>query len=115
VIDVTHQGPVGARLEIVRGTEGVDVRHVPPRTTLLVQTVNSVYRVVITHGPEVCIQGGVVFPEPTVAWLVGSASVPGGWLKVGWIGTGFRIELRSGDHRIVTSLVRAIAIERPAG
>jgi hypothetical protein len=95
-------------LRVVSGGKGLYLCHLPPRTTLLVRTLNSLYRIVITHAPEVCIQGGAFFPEPTSAWVVGSSSVPGGPLKVGWIGIGLRIELRSGDQYVVTSAVHAI-------
>lgn len=93
---------------------GVDLYDLPPRTTLIVRTLNSLYRVVVTRGREVRIQGGALFPELTPAWIVGSSRVPGGWLKRGWIGVGLRIELRSGDQRVVTSSVRAITTEPPA-
>ena len=54
--------------------KGVDVRHLPPFTTLLVWTMNSLYRVVITQQPEVIVQGGVFFPDPTSAYLDGADS-----------------------------------------
>jgi hypothetical protein len=107
---LTDQNAGGGFLEIEGGSEGVDVFDLPPCTSFVVWTVNSRYRVVSMHRPEVCIQGGVCFPEPTAARLVGSSSVPGGPLRVGWIGIGFRIELRSRDHYVVTSPVRAIAV-----
>jgi hypothetical protein len=53
--------------DVVNDIKGVDVRHLPPFTTLLVRTMNSLYRVVITHQPEVFVQGGVFFPDPTSA------------------------------------------------
>ena len=48
--------------DVVNDIKGVDVRHLPPFTTLLVRTMNSLYRVVITQQPEVFVQGGVFFP-----------------------------------------------------
>ena len=48
--------------DVVNDIKGVDVRHLPPFTTLLVRTMNSLYRVVITQQPEVIVQGGVFFP-----------------------------------------------------
>jgi hypothetical protein len=101
-------------VEIVSGGEGVFLCHLPPRTSLLVLTVNSLYRMVIGRPPQVYVQGGAFFPEPTAARLVGSSRFPGGWLKVGWIGIGRRIELRSRDQYVVTSPVRAITTDPPA-
>ena len=93
--------------------EGVHLRHLPPLTTLLVRTMNSLYRVVITQGPEVYIHGGAFFPNPTWACLDG-ASIGGNYLKVGWIGIGLRMEIRSEGRRIITSPVQAIITEPPS-
>ena len=100
-------------LKIVGGGEGVSLCHLAPCTSLLVWTLNSLYRMVIMHPPEVWVRGGAFFHEPTTARLVGSSSVPGSWLKVGWIGVGLRIELRSRDQYVVTSPVRAISRTDP--
>jgi hypothetical protein len=97
----------------VSSGEGVSVRHLAPSTSLLVWTLNSLYRMVIMQSPEVSVQGGAFFPEPAAARLVGSSLHPGGWLKVGWIGIGLRIELRSGSQYVVTSPVRAITSTDP--
>ena len=104
---------LGGFLEIVSSSDGVYLCHLAPCTSLLVWTLNSQYRMVIMHPPDVCVQGGVFFPEPTAARLVGASRVPGGWLKVGWIGVGLRIELRSRDQYVVTSPVRAITRTDP--
>lgn len=104
---------LGGFLEIVSSGVGVDLCHLAPCTSLLVWTLHSQYRMVITHPPEVYVQGGVFFPEPTAARVVGSSGVPGGWLKPGWIGVGLRIELRSRDQYVVTSPVLAITRTDP--
>jgi hypothetical protein len=111
---LTRQNTLGAFVEIVSGGEGVYLCQLPPCTTLLVWTLNSLYRMVIGRPPEVCVQGGAFFPEPTAARLVGSSRFPGGWLKVGWIGTGLRIELRSRDQYVVTSPVVAVTTDPSA-
>lgn len=87
--------------------------HLEPCTSLLVWTQNSLYRMVVMHPPEVFIRGGIFFPEPTAARLLGSSRIPGGGLKLGWIGVGFRIELRAGSQYVVTSPVRAITRSDP--
>ncbi len=93
--------------------EGVHLGDLPPLTTLLVRTMNSLYRVVITQGPEVYVHGGAFFPDPTWAYLDG-VSIGGSSLKVGWIGVGLRMEIRTGSLRILTSPVCAITAERPS-
>jgi hypothetical protein len=96
--------------EVVDDTAGVRLRDLPPFTTLLVRTKNSLYRVVITHWPEVYIQGGAFFPHPTWAYIDG-ATLGGSCLRVGWIGVGLLLEIRSGGRHIITSPVRAITTE----
>ena len=93
---------------------GLHLRDVPPSTTLLVRTSNSLYRVVVTDWPEVYVQGGAFFPDPTVA-SIGGASLRGHGLKVGWIGAGLSMEIHSGGRHIITSRVLAITTEQPSG
>ena len=100
--------------DVMNDIKGVDVRHLPPFTTLLVWTMNSLYRVVITQQPEVIVQGGVFFPDPTSAYLDG-ASIGGSFLKVGWIGVGLLMQIRWGDRLTITSPVCAITTEQASG
>jgi hypothetical protein len=97
--------------EVVDGIKGVDLRDLPPFTTLLVRTVNSVYRVVLTPGPKVYVQGGAFFPDPTSAYVDG-ASIGGSCVKVGWIGLGLLVQFRTGDRCVITSPVRGITTEQ---
>jgi hypothetical protein len=97
--------------DVVEDNAGVHLCDLPPSTTLLVRTMNSLYRIVIAHWPEVYVQGGAFFPDLTAAYLDG-ASLGGSCLKVGWIGVGLLVEIRSGGHRILTSRVRAIVTEQ---
>jgi len=99
--------------DVVENIKGLHLRNLPPFTTLLVRTMNSSYRVVITHWPEVYVQGGAFFPDPTSAYLDG-ANI-GGSLRAGWIGVDLSVEFRSGGRRIVTSRVRAITTEQAPG
>ena len=101
-------------VDAVDEADGVHLRHLPPLTTLLVHTRNSQYRLVVTQGTAVFVQGGAFFPDPTPAHLDG-ASIGGSCLKVGWIGVGLLMEIRAGGRRIITSPVRAIYTEPPAG
>lgn len=92
---------------------GVHLRDLPPFTILLVRTLNTLYRVVVTQWPEVYVQGGTFFPDPTVAHVDGS-SFGGSCLRVGWVSAGLRVEIRSGGRRITTSPVVAITTEEPS-
>jgi hypothetical protein len=100
--------------DVVNDIEGVDVRYLPPFTTLLVRTMNSLYRVVIAQQPEVFVQGGVFFPDPTPAYLDG-ASIGGSSVKVGWIGVGLMMQIRRGNRLVITSPVCEISAEQPSG
>ena len=99
---------------VVDDIEGVQLRHLPPLTTLLVRTTNSLYRVVITEAPQVYVQGGAHFPDPTSAWL-DATSIGGTGLTADWIGLGLLVQIRAQDRCIMTSPVLGIAAERLSG
>ena len=99
-------------VDLIDPVGAVHVRQLPPWTTLLVWTQNSLYRLVVTDGSNVFVQGGAFFPQPTAALLNG-ASLGGNVLKVGWLGVGLLMEFRVGPRRIVTSAIRAISTEPP--
>ena len=88
---------------------GVLVRNLARLTELIVQTGNTRYRVVVSDGADVVVQGGTFFPDPTHGRIVGS-SFSGTFLKVGWIGVGFCMEIVADGRRIVTTAVKSIAI-----
>ena len=81
-------------------------------TTLVVRTDNSVYRIMILkpHACEVLVQGGKFFPKHTRACLSGS-TFGGSRLKMGWVGLGLHVEFHDGGQWIITSRVRAFAVE----
>src|SRR5678809_282315 len=76
----------------MQSVEGVELCELEPMTTVLVWTWNSLYRVVVSEGSDVLVQGGLLFPQPTPAHVDG-ASTGGGPLKIGWIGLGLMMEL----------------------
>jgi len=92
--------------------KGVAIQSLDSGTTLIVQTRNSQYRVVVLDGTELSVlfKGGAVFQEATEVHL-GGASAGGSLLKTGWIGVGLRMEMWVGARRIITSPVRSITIE----
>ena len=92
--------------------DGVSLADLEPLTTLLVRTANSLYRIIVLRGETVLIKGGRSFPEITRGDLF---SFGVNVVRFGWIGVGFRMEIHSGDHCVVTSPVRGFAIEsRPS-
>jgi len=97
--------------DLLDDTAGVHLCDLPPFTTLLVWTRNSLYRVVVTQWPEVYVQGGAFFPDPTLAHVDG-ASIGGSCLRVGWISAGLFVEIRSGGRHIITSPVLAVTTEQ---
>ena len=97
--------------DLVDDTVGVHLCDLPPFTTLLVWTMNSLYRVAVIRWPEVYVQGRAFFPDPTLAYVDG-ASFGGGCLRVGWISAGLFVEIRSGGRQIITSPVVAITTEQ---
>ena len=94
-------------LDVIADVECVRLSDLPPFTTLLVRTVNSRYRVVITQEGNASVQGGAFFPEPTPVHLDG-ASIGGRSLRVGYICVGLLVEIRADGRRILTSPVQAI-------
>ncbi len=99
----------------VSQTDGIGLIEVDAFTTLVVRTDNSVYRITILtpHLREVLVQGGKFFPERTRACLSGS-NFGGSCLKIGWVGLGLHMEFHAGGQWIITSHVRAIAVEPSA-
>jgi len=94
------------------GSDGIAIQSLAPGTTLIVQTRNSQYRLIVLDGDhqDVLVQGGALFPEATAAYLQG-ASAGGSLVRTGWIEVGLRMELLAGPRRIVTSPVRSVTIE----
>ena len=98
----------------IAASDGIDIREVEPFTTLMVQTVNSLYRIILLEAgrSQIMVQGGRLFPDLVEAHLVGSAF--GSFRKKHWIGGGLRMEIHSAGERIVTSPVRSLRIEQDA-
>lgn len=92
--------------------EGVALQSLEAGTVLNVITRHSNYRVVVLDPvrQRVLVTGGRLFPESTEVRFEG-ATVGGSVLKIGWIGTGLRLEMSMGLERITTSRVRSVSIE----
>ena len=102
-------------VEAVSQADGIGLIDVDAFTTLVVRTDTSIYRIMILtpHAREVLVQGGTFFPERTRAYLSGS-NFGGSCLKIGWVGLGLQLEFHAGGQWIITSHVRAIAVEASA-
>jgi hypothetical protein len=72
----------------VASTHGVHLRDLAPMTTLHVHTRNSLYRIIVSAGDAVLVEGGEFFPSLTPAHFSG-ASVGGSFLKVAGLASGF--------------------------
>ena len=105
---ITRAATLAGFTAAVATTHGVHIRDLAPMTTLHVQTRNSHYRIIVSSGDAVLVEGGQFFPCLTPAHVSG-ASVGGSFLKVGWIGVGLRMEILVDGRRIVTSPVMDIA------
>ena len=108
---LVHAATLDRFRDVVENVEGVDLRDLQPCTALLVQTRHSLYRIVIIQGAEVRLQGGAFFPDPTPVYVEG-ATIGRNCVRVGWIGVGLSVEIRSEGRRIITSPVRAITAEK---
>ena len=77
-----HAATLDRFVDVVKGVEGVHLRNLPPFTTLLVRTMNSLYRVVIAEGLEVYVQGARICRSdvgvPRCATAPGAASESAG-------------------------------------
>jgi len=93
--------------------EGVNIHALPPFTTLLVETRNSVYRIVLLQRSRILVQGGQFFPHLVEAHLVGS-SFGGSAVKMAWIGVGLRLEINGDGGRTITSQILNVRIQVPA-
>jgi hypothetical protein len=92
--------------------EGLALQSLDAGTVLNVITRHSSYRVVVVDPVQqrVLVTGGRLFPERTEVRVEG-ATAGGSVLKIGWIGTGLRLELSMGRQRITTSRVQSVTIE----
>jgi hypothetical protein len=97
--------------DLVDDTVGVHMGHFPPLTTLLVWTTMSLYRVVVTHWPEVYVHGDGSSSDPALTDVDG-ACYEEGCLRVGWISAGLFVEICAGGRHLITSPVLAITTER---
>lgn len=90
------------------GGTGVALGAIEPLTSLVVETRNTRYHIIVRRSDEIVIQGGAFFPDPTLARFEG-ASLGNSLLRLGWIGLGLRMEIRANGQRIVTTPVRTIS------
>jgi hypothetical protein len=100
------------KTKVVHAANGVDLLRLPPFTTVVVRTVNTLYRVVTTSSPLVYVQGGTYLLDPTAAYVAG---IGGNGLADAWIGIGLLMRIRAKGQCVMTSPVLGIATEPTAG
>jgi hypothetical protein len=105
---VAHTATLDGFVAATSSGPGVALGAFDPLTSLIVETRNTRYHIIVTRSDEIIIQGGSFFPDPTPARLEG-ASLGSSLLRLGWIGLGLRMEIRARGQRIVTTPVRTIA------
>ena len=86
--------------QVMKNVEGVHLRDLRPFTTLLVRTVNSQYRVVLTQGREVYVQGA-----PSFQMRRGASAV-----SVNTRSVGTRVDAPMGTPGLRVRLRRTIAL-----
>ena len=91
--------------------DGVAIASLEPGTTVVVNTWNSQYRLLVLCDPcIVVVKGGKIFTEASLARFAG-ATAGSSVLKVGWVLVGCEMEIWQGLSRIRSSPVRSISIE----
>lgn len=93
-------------------TDGVQVEQLPPLQGVQVRTRNTIYDITVIDGVsgEVLITGGRFFPVPTRARLNG-CTLGGSCLKWRGLYTGLRMEIQMGRESVVTTRIRAVALQ----
>jgi hypothetical protein len=90
---------------------GINVHQLPPGTTIIARTRNSIYSLeIIDEIGHVIAIGGKHLPERHKVFFSGS-TFGGSMLKVGWIGKGMHMEFHLGQRRrLTTTAVRGAKI-----
>jgi hypothetical protein len=93
--------------------DGVAIKSVERGRVIRVRTWYSVYRLLVLDPVKrhVLVTGGTPFPELTEARVDG-ATQGGSSIRTGWVGVGLRLEICDGAHRVLTSPVRSVSVER---
>ena len=112
---VLRAGTLDGFVAAASQADGVALSELEAFTTLVVRTLNSVYRITTldVRGHGVFVEGGAFFPERTRASLSGS-TFGGSCLRAGWVGVGLHLEFQVGGQTVVTSRVRSVAVKRSA-
>ena len=94
-------------------SDGLQIDELHDTETLVVETRNTTYEIVVMDGrrAEILVRGGRFFPVYTRAHLAG-ASMGGSFLKLHGIYVGFSMELYGDREPIITSAVRSISLVR---
>jgi len=98
--------------EIPIGDSEVTVERLNQFDTILLQTQNSEYRILVLDPKtgRALVEGGAHFVEPGEALLMGSA-LPGSDFKSGMICAGCRLEIWADDKVFLTSPIKSLGVK----
>lgn len=90
---------------------GLQTGRLPEYASFIVETENSRYELTVlcARTGDVLVRGGRLFTEETAARLTGS-SIGGRLLEVRGVYIGFRMQLHTREHAVITSRVRSIRV-----
>ena len=93
---------------------GVTLERLAPFDTIWARTLNSDYRIFLLdpNSGRALVEGGRQFVEPAEAVVVGS-TFGSSTFKLGWIGSGLRIEFWVNGIIVSTSPVQSVRVEHP--
>ena len=97
--------------------DSVEVKALKPGSQLHIKTLNSIYDIQIVNDSEISISGGLRrtgglrFPVPTPALLVGATR--GYFIKYGYVSCGMRMSIKIGHESVETSLITEMNITGP--
>jgi hypothetical protein len=110
-------------LRVQQEKSGLNVTLLESGTKIVIETINSIYQLIVVDGREITIMGGMTksgeirFPKPISATFIGS-SWGGSLLKPDWIGHDMSIEVlipSEGNQVLTSSNVQNVEIEAPDG
>ena len=113
---IEERGPETSNfLDLAESARSVALPLLVAGTLLTVHTRNTLYHIVVEDGSRlsVSVTGGRLFQQRTPAALLGAVDDDGN-AKVGWIVEGRRLELRTDQGPVITSVVESVAVDGDA-
>ena len=110
--EIRTSGSLDNLMKISPVLPGITLESLAPFDSLRVTTLNSDYRIFLLDPKtgRALVEGGC-FPEPVEA-VVNGSNFGGSTLRVGWIGTGLRLEMWVDNRLVSTSPVQSFYVQR---